>query len=401
MRGYHKRRSTLSLAIWAGAFLTLCLVLAWKFDWLPGSQPETPVEPTADNTGKSDESLAPPPLIDDDGPVPPADNPFEFGEQMEPGGLPSSHYTMPKNFEPPTPGKSGGDGIQLTGGIQPDGGTSNAKSHPLADVTPGSAKPPYAPGTGARRNGVSQAGYQKTQIDDSTPPVATLRRIDGLIQADKYLDAHKELSEIYWKHPEWRGAIRTRIEMTANVIYFSRKRHFLSPYMVKPNDQLRNIARRYNVSWQYLERLNGITARQIRPGMKLKVIKGPFSAVVDLSDREITVHHYGYFVCRYKVGIGKEDKTPLGKRTVDNKILNPRYEGRDEQGRLIVVKADDPRNPLGERWISLGDHYGIHGTIDPQSIGKAASRGCIRMHNKDVAIVYDFLTVGSEVRIQR
>ena len=38
--------------------------------------------------------------------------------------------------------------------------------------------------------------------------------------------------------------------------------------------------------------------------------------------------------------------------------------------------------------------FGIHGTIRPEEIGKAASRGCIRLHNKDVAVLYDLLAEG-------
>ena len=66
-----------------------------------------------------------------------------------------------------------------------------------------------------------------------------------------------------------------------------------------------------------------------------------------------------------------------------------------------MISGDDPANPLGERWIDLGESYGIHGTIDPDTIGKAASRGCIRMRAKDVIEVYDFLVKGSEVVIRK
>ena len=72
----------------------------------------------------------------------------------------------------------------------------------------------------------------------------------------------------------------------------------------------------------------------------------------------------------------------------------------------VTMERDDPNNPIGERWIGLDDgngkptSYGIHGTIDPSSIGKAHSRGCIRLRNEDVEEVYDFLGVGSEVVIQ-
>ena len=77
-------------------------------------------------------------------------------------------------------------------------------------------------------------------------------------------------------------------------------------------------------------------------------------------------------------------------------MVNPTYYGPEG-----VIKADDPANPLGERWIDIGDSYGIHGTHEPDSIGQDKSRGCVRMLNEDVAEVYDFLIVGGEVKIQK
>ena len=53
------------------------------------------------------------------------------------------------------------------------------------------------------------------------------------------------------------------------------------------------------------------------------------------------------------------------------------------------------------RWVDIGDSYGIHGTIEPDSIGKNESRGCIRMLNSEVEEVYDFLVIGSEVKVQK
>ena len=129
---------------------------------------------------------------------------------------------------------------------------------------------------------------------------------------------------------------------------------------------------------------------------KLKVIKGPFSAVVSLSRFELTLHAHGYYVHQYKIGIGKPGTTPVGRFTIQEKLRNPTYYGPDG-----VVAADNPENPLGERWLGLGDGYGIHGTIEPASIGRAVSRGCVRMHAADVAEVYDLLEVGSEVIIRR
>jgi len=109
----------------------------------------------------------------------------------------------------------------------------------------------------------------------------------------------------------------------------------------------------------------------------------------------LTVHAHGYFVKRYQIGIGKDHSTPTGKFQVKDKLVDPTYYGQDG-----VIANDDPTNPLGERWIDLGESYGIHGTIEPDSIGKAESKGCVRMHNEDVAEVYDLLGLDSEVVIR-
>ena len=171
----------------------------------------------------------------------------------------------------------------------------------------------------------------------------------------------------------------------------------MQPYRVLPGDQLRRVAKMYNIPWEYIEKLNRIDARRIRPGQDLKVIKGPFSAIIELSRFELTVHTNGYFVRRYPVGIGKDGTTPLGKFQMLNKVANPQYTGPDNR----VIAADDPANPLGEHWLDLGNGYGIHGTIDPQSIGKAESRGCIRLQNTEVQEVYNLLGIGSVVEIRR
>ena len=65
-----------------------------------------------------------------------------------------------------------------------------------------------------------------------------------------------------------------------------------------------------------------------------------------------------------------------------------------------MIEGGHPTNPLGTHWIDLGDSYGIHGTIEPNSIGKAESAGCVRMRNEEVVEVYNFLVKGSEVVIR-
>jgi len=243
-----------------------------------------------------------------------------------------------------------------------------------------------------------QPAEQSISVPQTPAPTVDFTEIDRLTKSNStadHIEAHRTLSSLYWQQPGSRGELRSRIDALAQRIYFQSQPHYMPAYEVEPGETLQSIGKHYDVTWQYLSKLNRVDPQRLRAGQRLKVIKGPFSAVIDLSDYELTVHAYGYFVTRYPVGIGKDGSTPIGTFTVQSKQVDPTYYGPDG-----VIEHDDPANPLGERWIDIGDSYGIHGTINPGSIGKGESRGCIRMHNDDVAAVYDLLTIGSEVTIR-
>jgi lipoprotein-anchoring transpeptidase ErfK/SrfK len=73
-------------------------------------------------------------------------------------------------------------------------------------------------------------------------------------------------------------------------------------------------------------------------------------------------------------------------------------------------EADDPANPIGEHWLGIEGvedansallGYGIHGTVDNDSIGHDRSLGCVRLLADDVALVWETLAEGSSVEIWR
>jgi lipoprotein-anchoring transpeptidase ErfK/SrfK len=64
-----------------------------------------------------------------------------------------------------------------------------------------------------------------------------------------------------------------------------------------------------------------------------------------------------------------------------------------------------PHNPLGARALYLFDGnrdtlYRIHGTNEPEKIGRAVSSGCIRMRNIDVVDLYNRVPVGAKVIVR-
>ncbi|MDB5388754.1 MAG: ErfK/YbiS/YcfS/YnhG family protein [Planctomycetaceae bacterium] len=224
-----------------------------------------------------------------------------------------------------------------------------------------------------------------------------LPEVQKLIDAGQDAEAYQLLATAYTQYASDRPRFQELLDKMAQRIYFTPQPQIQPPYEIQAGDQLRKIASKYHLSWQYLSRVNQVDARKIRPGKKLKVFQGPFSATVDLSQFELVVFLNGNYVKRYSVGIGKDNSSPIGEFMVKEKLENPTYYGPEGN----VMSADDPKNPLGERWIDIGNSFGIHGTIEPDSIGKSESAGCIRMKNEDVAEVYDLLTVGSTVIIQR
>ena len=135
----------------------------------------------------------------------------------------------------------------------------------------------------------------------------------------------------------------------------------------------------------------------IRAGQRLKVIEGPFDAVIRKSQHRMDIFLKGQFVRSYRVGLGAGAGTPLGKWEVTTKLSDPEWtDPRSGQ----YYAADDPRNPIGEYWIGLdciagdciGDSgYGIHGTIEPESIGADMSMGCVRLLPDDIREVYQLL----------
>lgn len=409
-RDPYRRNSAARFTFWTVTLGGALGLMTWQFGWLdpPRTQNSLPAtaqdSPTAEGDGEND-ATAPARTSSEDAEF----DPVIFTEQSEPpvrSAPPDSDDPAAEEDRPVAP-------EALLARARPTGSspfsgprrptenssivTADAKGRSPARRPQGNSDPDSRTASRGIQQIDGETSRRSNRASSPAAELPELDEIDRLMDAGEYRRAHKKLSRIYWNRPELRDAISNRIEITARSIYFAPQPHYMEPYVVQSGDQLRKIAEQYKVPWKYLEQLNRIDARRIRPGQKLKVIKGPFSAVVDLSDFELTVHHHGYYVRRYPVGIGKNNSTPVGKFTVLNKVVDPQY--TDPEGQ--VVAADDPENPLGERWIDLGDGYGIHGTIDPESIGTAASRGCIRLHNDDIAEVYNLLTVGSEVTIHR
>lgn len=118
--------------------------------------------------------------------------------------------------------------------------------------------------------------------------------------------------------------------------------------------------------------------------------------IVSIADRKLALLEDGEIVKVYPVAVGKPSTpSPSGEFKVVNRVTNPTYY---HNGQIIPA---GPANPVGTRWIGLSQKgYGIHGTNQPRSIGRAASHGCIRMAKADLEELFEILRPGDTVSIR-
>jgi len=117
--------------------------------------------------------------------------------------------------------------------------------------------------------------------------------------------------------------------------------------------------------------------------------------VVSLEDRKLALVEDSQVKKVYPVAVGKPSTpSPTGTFTIERRVANPTY----HHGGKTVLPG--PGNPVGTRWMGLSIHgYGIHGTNEPKSIGKAASHGCIRMAKSDLEEFCELVAVGDTVEL--
>ncbi|MCX7347927.1 MAG: L,D-transpeptidase [Alphaproteobacteria bacterium] len=107
----------------------------------------------------------------------------------------------------------------------------------------------------------------------------------------------------------------------------------------------------------------------------------------------------------YRVATAKRGFEWKGTHQVSAKTKWPSWRPpaamRARHPELPRFMAGGPENPLGARAMYLGSSiYRIHGTNAPESIGKAASSGCIRMLNQDVTELYNHVKIGATVIVR-
>lgn len=175
---------------------------------------------------------------------------------------------------------------------------------------------------------------------------------------------------------------------------------------VQGNDSLTAIRKRYLAEHPdgllctgMVERANQIVGF-IHPGDTLRIPTDRAWALVDLSSRWMLYLLGDEVAAAWEVGIGREgEETIIGVFRAADKQEEPTWFRRGQEPQYY------PDNPLGTRWIAWyrdgqKSGFGFHGTWEPETVGTAASDGCIRLRNEEVQVLFKILPVGAEIHVQ-
>jgi hypothetical protein len=237
----------------------------------------------------------------------------------------------------------------------------------------------------------------------ASAPEQVMEKVKALLEQGQRLEARTLLTQLYLRSS---GSTRDQVRKVLDAI---NEELVFNPWclegakvhVVKRGETLSSIAKSYGTNAGLIARVNAIRPPYlIREKQQLKILAGQPAILVQKSSFTLTLFMGGAYIKEYPVAIGEGNKTPSGVFTTETCLVKPDW--YPPGGGLI--RYGEEGHLLGERWIGFqnvpaAQGLGIHGTNDPQSIGKKCSNGCVRMLNDDVMELYDFVVPGIKVVI--
>ena len=263
-----------------------------------------------------------------------------------------------------------------------------------------------APATLPLASEASPSTASESANQPSTPPIPdmpfSIAREQALAKAKAgELKLALEMLSPYYDAPELDSAEHADLvnildALSREVIYSTR--HLYQPaYEVLATDTLTSVADAHRVTPDLLAAINGLGAsKALLARAKLKVISGPFHARISLSRREMTLFLGNLYAGRFPVAIGADGPPVEGSYNVVDRRTDRTYYGPGG----VVIQANEPENPYGGYWLSLGNNLSIHGSPE-MARSDLANAGCISLAPLDAADAYMILTKDSRVEIRR
>lgn len=218
------------------------------------------------------------------------------------------------------------------------------------------------------------------------------------LAAGRYAEALAALS-IWYDDPSLGLEESQRLEdllgQLAGTVIYSQQDLLLPPHVVAAGETLPAIAMPLRVSWQLLGKINGVDDPQrLVPGEHLKLIRGPFDAVVSVSRRRISLQLAGNYAGSFPVVVGRQFLGRVGSSI-------PVTEIRRGSGRDVQMAALAGPDAAGKPAIVLADGLVIEAAEDPGMASDNSPATSLVVSVRDLAELLDLLGPGSNVLIRQ
>lgn len=266
------------------------------------------------------------------------------------------------------------------------------------DATPPTTAP-VAPQVAVPQPVLTEAQILQQTIAECerTRDTVRLHRVLGEAVASETLDA--VLRTALWPRLE---------QLNAEMIFSTAAHPLFVQERVRRGDSLWSLCQRVKrqrgvtLAPGLLSAVNHVPASGLKVGAVLKVPAAQLAVIVDKSDFRLFVQMDGITVLHMPVGIGRDGLTPEERFTIGSRVLQPDWTD-PKTGKTIAF--GQPGHLIGSRWLGFSRRgaptgFGIHGTVEPDSIGKAQSDGCIRLGESDLIRLFELLPEGCEVLVR-
>jgi hypothetical protein len=189
----------------------------------------------------------------------------------------------------------------------------------------------------------------------------------------------------------------------AGTVIYSQEDMLLPPHRVAPGETLDAIAAGHRVPWQLLAKINGIDDPQrLVPGEAIKLVRGPFDAVVSVSRRRLSLQVNGNYAGMFPVVVGRGIQERVGSALAVTEIrrdAGPQPAGASPVTPGAVVQQ--VAGHVGTKSIVLNGGLRIESADDPAAMSDSAPDGVLIVAPRDLDDLVDILGEGSRVLIRQ
>jgi LysM repeat protein len=269
---------------------------------------------------------------------------------------------------------------------QPVPASAAARPDRYATLAPPPVAPPSDPAPPEARPGAASSAAFAAAWEDA----------HGKLSAGRYAEALNALS-VWYDDPSLGLEESQRLEdllgQLAGTVIYSQQDLLLPPHVVAAGETLPAIAAALGVSSHLLAKVNGVPdPNQLIPGEHLKVIRGPFDAVVSISRRRLSLQLNGNFAGSFPVVVGRQFLPRVGSSLPVTDVQR----GGEPDVTLTATGAAPNR-----RMIALGEGMTIEAVDDPTAASDNAPPASLVVSVRDLAELVDILGPGSRVLVRQ